>query len=92
MHWPTAPLLPITLATSLVLSILLLAVEGKERLAALATLAIGGFLAGLLMAPIESLSWIGVGLSMPAFTAVRGAVFALVLLPALAPTTAAATR
>jgi len=87
----SAPLLPIVFTTTLVLVALTLAVENKERLAVLATLALGGFLAGLLFAPIEYLSWIGVGLSMPPFAALCAAVLALVLLPALTPGVAIAT-
>ena len=89
----SAPLLPIVLTTTIVLAIFTLAVEEKERLGLLGTLALGGFLAGLFFAPIEQLSWIGVGLSMPPFAAIRVAVLALVLLPALTPGGAtAATR
>lgn len=87
----SAPLLPIVFTTTLVLVALTLAVENKERLAVLATLALGGFLAGLFLAPIEYVSWIGVGLSMPPFAALRAAVLALVLLPALTPGVATAT-
>jgi hypothetical protein len=89
----SAPILPIVLTTTLVLVALTLVAENKERLAVLGTLALGGFLAGLFFAPIEYLGWIGVGLSMPPFAAVRVAVVALVLLPALTPGAAsAATR
>ncbi len=89
----SAPILPIVLTTTLVLVALTLVAENKERLAVLGTLALGGFLAGLFFAPIEYLGWIGVGLSMPPFAAVRVAVLALVLLPALTPGAAsAATR
>jgi hypothetical protein len=89
----SAPILPILLTTTLVLVALTLVAENKERLAVLGTLALGGFLAGLFFAPIEYLGWIGVGLSMPPFAAVRVAVLALVLLPALTPGAAsAATR
>jgi len=89
----SAPLLPIVLVTSLALVALTLVIEHKQKLAVLATLALGGFLAGLLFVPIEYLSWIGVGLSMPSFVAMRAAVLALVLLPALTPGVAtAATR
>jgi hypothetical protein len=87
----SAPLLPIVLVTSLVLVALTLVIEHKQKLAVLATLALGGFLAGLFLAPIEYLSWIGVGLSMPPFAAMRAAVLALVLLPALTPGVATAT-
>jgi hypothetical protein len=87
----SAPLLPIVLVISLVLVALTLVVEHKQRLAVLATLALGGFLAGLFLAPIECLGWIGVGLSMPPFAALRAAVLALVLLPVLTPGVATAT-
>jgi hypothetical protein len=89
----SAPLLPIVLTTTVVLVAFTLLIENKEPLAVLGTLALGGFLAGLFLAPIEQLSWIGVGLSMPPFTGIRAAVLALVLLPALTPGGAtAATR
>jgi hypothetical protein len=87
----SAPVLPIVFTTTLVLIALTLAVEDRERLAVLGTLALGGFLAGLLLAPIEYLGWIGVGLSMPPFAALRVAVLALVLLPALTPGASTAT-
>ncbi|MFZ4722918.1 MAG: M28 family peptidase [Phycisphaerales bacterium] len=87
----SAPLLPIVLVISLVLVALTLVVEHKQKLAVLATLALGGFLAGLFLAPIECLGWIGVGLSMPPFAALRAAVLALVLLPVLTPGVATAT-
>lgn len=89
----SAPLLPIVLTTAVVLVAFTLLIENKEPLAVLGTLALGGFLAGLFFAPIEQLTWIGVGLSMPPFAAIRVAVLALVLLPALTPGGAtAATR
>lgn len=89
----SAPLLPIVLTTNVVLVAFTLLIENKEPLAVLGTLALGGFLAGLFLAPIEQLSWIGVGLSMPPFAGIRAAVLALVLLPALTPGGAtAATR
>jgi hypothetical protein len=89
----SAPLLPIVLTTTVVLVAFTLLIENKEPLAVLGTLALGGFLAGLFLAPIEQLSWIGVGLSMPTFAGIRAAVLALVLLPALTPGGAtAATR
>jgi hypothetical protein len=89
----SAPLLPIVLTTTVVLVAFTLLIENKEPLAVLGTLALGGFLAGLFLAPIEQLSWIGVGLSMPPFAGIRAAVLALVLLPALTPGGAtAATR
>lgn len=89
----SAPLLPIVLTTTVVLVAFTLLIENKEPMAVLGTLALGGFLAGLFLAPIEQLSWIGVGLSMPPFAALRTAVLALVLLPALTPGGAtAATR
>jgi hypothetical protein len=89
----SAPLLPIVLATTVVLVLFTLLIENKEPLAVLGTLALGGFLAGLFFAPIEQVSWLGVGLSMPPFAGIRAAVLALVLLPALTPGGAtAATR
>lgn len=88
----SAPILPIALLVSLPLAASVLAMEGRERLGVLATIAVGGFLTGLMLAPIEALSWIGVGLSMPEFAALRASTLALVLLPALTPRSGEATR
>jgi hypothetical protein len=88
----SAPLLPITLLTTLPLAGTVLALEGRERLGVLATLAVGGFMSGLMLTPILVLGWIGVGLSMPAFCALQAAVLALAVLPALSPGRAATTR
>jgi hypothetical protein len=82
----SAPLLPISLTVALALAAGVLALEGRERIGMLLPIAAAGFLCGLLLMPIEAISWIGVGLSMPEFTAIRCAVLALVLLPAITPT------
>jgi hypothetical protein len=43
-------------------------------------MAVPAFVAGLTLAPVEALSWTGVGLSMGAFAALRCATYAVLLL------------
>ena len=88
----SAPILPIVLLASLPLVASVFLMEGREHLGVLATIAVGGFLTGLMLAPVEALGWLGVGLSMPEFAALRAATLALALLPALTPRSGAATR
>lgn len=87
----SAPLLPVTLLSSVALAGTVFALEGRERTGVLVAMAVGGFMTGLMLTPIVVLSWTGVGLSMPEFTGLQAAVLALVLLPALSQP-AAATR
>jgi hypothetical protein len=80
----TAPLLPVLLLATLSIAAGTFALEARGRAPVMLALVVPAFVAGLTMAPVEALSWIGVGLSMPAFAGVRAAVYALLLLPALA--------
>jgi hypothetical protein len=78
----TAPLLPVVLAAAVAAIVVLLRPLGlpwEPLLLVLPTL-----VAGMTLAPIEWLGWQGVGLSMPAFSAARCAVLAMILLAAMA--------
>lgn len=79
----SASLLPVSVAASLGLGAAMVLEPGRARSALLA-MAVPTFIAGLTLAPIESLSWTGVGLSMTPFAAVRCAIYAAVLLTPLA--------
>lgn len=79
----SAPLLPILLAATVAIAVGTFALEARAPMPALLALAASAFMAGLTLAPIEALSWIGVGLSMPAYAGLRVAIYAAVLLPAL---------
>ena len=56
----------------------------------LLVMAVPTFIAGLTLAPIESLGWTGVGLSMTPFAAARCAIYAALLLTPLASPRASA--
>ena len=76
----TAPLLPALLAATIALAALVLLLDRRDGRAALAVTAVATFLIGLTLAPIQALAWSGVGLGMPALTAVTSALLAAVLL------------
>lgn len=74
----SAPLLPITVTAALSLG-MTLALDPRRAASALPVLAAPAFIAGLTLAPIESLSWTGVGLGLTPFAAIRCALYAAVL-------------
>ncbi len=77
----SAPLLPVVLAAGVAAVLVSLRPRGlpwEPLLLVLPTL-----VAGITLAPIEWLGWQGVGLSMPAFSAARCAVLAMILLAAM---------
>ena len=81
----TAPLLPVVLVATLTLAALLFLVDPSSRLGGLVSVAVPAFMAGLLLTPIEVLSWPGVGLSMPMFAAARVAMMAAFVMPMACP-------
>lgn len=79
----SAPLLPVLLVATVAVAVGVFVLEASGPATALLALTLPAFVAGLTLAPVEALSWIGVGLSMPMFTAVRAGVYAVLLLPAM---------
>ncbi len=80
----SAPLLPVLVTATVAIAVGVFVLDPEGPLPALLALAAPAFVAGLTLAPVEALSWIGIGLSMPLFTAARAAIYAVLLLPALA--------
>ena len=85
----SASLLPVSVAATLALGVALALDPGRAHSVLLA-MAVPTFVAGLTLAPIESLGWTGVGLSMTPFAAVRCAIYAALLLTPLASPRASA--
>lgn len=80
----TAPLLPVSLVATAMLSVCVLGFERCPTWANLALIAAPTFVASFTLAPIQVLAWTSIGLSMPAFAAVTSGLIACVLLTSLA--------
>ena len=81
----TAPLLPVVFAATAAMVAIAFATDPASPWTGLTASAAPAFVAGALLTPIMVMSWPGVGLSMPPFSAAMAAIMASVAIAATCP-------